>query len=60
MRHDWIFDVLLDLRTYALAHGMATLAQKAEEALLAARDEVAREDERLAPRASPMRGSNSQ
>jgi len=42
MRHDWIFDVLTDLKAYALANGMTALAVKADEALVVARDEVAR------------------
>lgn len=42
MRHDWIFDVLSDLKAYALANGMVALAAKAEEALAVARAEVAR------------------
>lgn len=40
MRHEWIFDVLSDLKAYAVAHGMQALARKAEEALDAARAEV--------------------
>jgi len=42
MRHDWIFDVLTDLKAYALANGMTALAIKADETLAVARDEVAR------------------
>jgi hypothetical protein len=39
MRDDWIFDVLTDLKAYAVAHGMPALARKADEALDAARAE---------------------
>ena len=42
MHHDWIFDVLTDLKAYALANGMTALAIKADETLAVARDEVAR------------------
>ncbi|GEM_PF-1635250 len=42
MRHDWIFDVLTDLKAYAVANGMGRLAVKADEALVVARDEVSR------------------
>ena len=44
MRHDWIFDVLTDLKAYALAHGMVSLAAKTDEALTTARREVAQAD----------------
>lgn len=40
MRHDWIFDVLIDLRSYAQANGLPALAAKAEEALRIARAEI--------------------
>lgn len=41
MRHDWIFDVLRDLRAYALTNGLPGLAVQAEEALRVARVEIA-------------------
>lgn len=41
MRHDWIFDVLRDLRAYAQTNGLPALALKAEEALRVACAEVA-------------------
>lgn len=41
MRHDWIFDVLRDLRAYAQTNGLPGLALKADEALRVARDELA-------------------
>lgn len=40
MRHDWIFDVLRDLKTYAQSNGLPGLAQKADEALRTARAEI--------------------
>ena len=41
MRHDWIFDVLRDLRAYALANNLPALAAKTEEAMRTARVEIA-------------------
>ncbi len=41
MRHDWIFEVLTDLRAYALANNLPALAAKTEEALRTARIEIA-------------------
>ena len=40
-RHDWVFEVLTDLASYAEANGMPLLARKAAEALDVARREVA-------------------
>ena len=41
MRHDWIFDVLRDLRAYAQTNGLPALALKADEAMRVARADVA-------------------
>lgn len=41
MPHDWVFDVLDDLKTYAMANGMPALAAKAEEARQIATVEIA-------------------
>jgi hypothetical protein len=41
MRHDWIFDVLNDLRRYALANDLPAVAAQAEQALAVARAEIA-------------------
>ena len=49
MRHDWIFDVLSDLRAYAVANGLPGLAAKADEALVVARAEVAQAGDDGAP-----------
>lgn len=40
MHHDWLFDVLEDLRLYALRNGLPATAAKAEEALRVARAEM--------------------
>lgn len=40
MSHDWIFDVLTDLRTYAQRNGLAKLATQVEAALLVAQAEI--------------------
>jgi hypothetical protein len=41
MRHDWIFDVLTDLRNYAEKNGLTAIANEAERALIVARKELA-------------------
>lgn len=41
MGTDWIFEVLEDLKSFALANGMPGLAAKADEALKVAAVEVA-------------------
>jgi hypothetical protein len=41
MRHDWIFDVLADMRSYALKNGLPELAAQVEATLCVARAEVA-------------------
>lgn len=43
MGHDWIFEVLSDVKAYADRHGLVALAAKAEEALAVARAEIAAE-----------------
>lgn len=40
MSHEWIFEVLRDLKAYALANGLPALAAKAEEALRTAEAEI--------------------
>lgn len=47
--HDWVFDVLADLKTYAEAQGFNELAQQAEHTLEVARREIAAA-RRAAPR----------
>ena len=42
MRHDWILDVLADLRSYAVKNDLPALARKVEEALDVARAEITR------------------
>jgi len=54
MRHDWIFDVLTDLQSYALKNGLPRLAAQAEQALNVARAEIAAE---RAADATPEPGS---
>ena len=51
MGHDWIFDVLADLKTYAVANGLVGLAAKADEALQIAQEEIGTPD----PSAGVMR-----
>lgn len=45
MRHDWIFDVLKDLVSYAERNGLPLLARKAEEALQTATAEIAAQED---------------
>jgi len=40
MRHDWIFDVLADLRSYAVKNGLPDLARQVEIAMRVAREEI--------------------
>ena len=41
MQHEWVFDVLADLKSYATANGLIALAAKAEEAMQIAAAEIA-------------------
>ncbi|WP_295076670.1 hypothetical protein [Tabrizicola sp.] len=41
MRHDWVFDVLSDLLTYATQNGLPRLAAKVSETIDEARSEIA-------------------
>lgn len=41
MRHDWIYDVLRDLRDYAQRNGLSALAEQADIALRVAQSEIA-------------------
>ena len=40
MGHDWVFDVLADLRAYARSNGLPALAEIADEALKVAMAEI--------------------
>lgn len=48
MRHDWVFDVLTDLRSYALRNGLPRLAEQADQTLRTAHEEVAAQAQALA------------
>lgn len=41
MRHDWVFDVLSDLLSYATLNGLPRLASKVSETIDEARSEIA-------------------
>lgn len=41
MRGDWILDVLTDLKTFAKANGMATLAEQLDDTAIVAMTEIA-------------------
>ena len=45
MRHDWIFDVLADLHSYADRNGLSGLKAKVEETLVVARQEAGSDGE---------------
>lgn len=47
MRHDWIFNVLTDLKGYAELNGLPATAAKAAEALVVAQAEIEMEERRL-------------
>ncbi len=53
MSHDWIFDVLKDLRAYAEANGLPELAAKAEECLRVAKAEIEAKGGQTPPRGQP-------
>jgi hypothetical protein len=60
MGHDWIIDVLTDLKTFARANGMPTLAAQLDDASFVAQAEMASlaEENRvglLSERAAPGR-----
>ena len=57
MPHDWIFDVLSDLKLYAERNGLSDTAAKAAEALMVARAEIRRSDPESLPKtAAGQRG----
>ena len=49
MPHDWIFDVLADLKIYAERNGLSATASKAAEALMVARAEIHRGEKEAQP-----------
>lgn len=44
MGHDWLFEVLADMKTYATRHGFSALATKIDEVEAVARAEIAGSD----------------
>jgi hypothetical protein len=40
MHHDWVFDVLQDMLSYATLNGLPRLAERVAEALEVAREEI--------------------
>jgi len=51
MGHDWVLDVLGDIKSYAVANGLHGLADKIDEAIRVAREELSGLD---AGAAAPM------
>lgn len=52
MGHDWVYDVLADLKSYARANGLPELAAMADETLKVAMAEIASQAAR-APEPAP-------
>ncbi len=50
MAHDWIFDVLNDMRSYASKNGLPALAVQLEETLRVARAEISPPNAAVGPR----------
>ena len=42
MRYEWILDVLTDLRAFARTNGLAGLAERLDDAMIAAIEEIAK------------------
>ena len=45
MQHDWILDVLADLKSFALTNGLPALAEQLEDSRMVAMAEVASKEE---------------
>ena len=56
MCHDWIFEVLEDLRSYAVQNCLPATAAMADEALRVARAEVAQEEAGIGPAGGAPKG----
>jgi hypothetical protein len=41
MRHEWLFDVLADMKVYAERHGLVALSAKVDETIEVAHAEIA-------------------
>lgn len=54
MGYEWIFDVLRDLKSFAHANDMPALADKADEAIAAARAEIEARGESSPPKPEEM------
>jgi len=53
MRHDWIFEVLADMKSYADRHGLVALSAKVDETAAVARAEIAGAESDRAPNGKP-------
>ncbi len=56
MRHDWVFDVLRDLLSYAQRNDLPALAARVEAAMAVARAEIAAAHD-LGPAGDPAGGA---
>ncbi|MEZ5797953.1 MAG: hypothetical protein R3D63_11015 [Paracoccaceae bacterium] len=59
MRHDWVFDVLKDLLSYARLHDLPALAAQVEMSLAVAQAEIAAERDKGEPAAGACRPAGS-
>ncbi len=57
MHHEWVFDVLQDMLSYATLNGLPRLAEKVAEALEVAREEIAALDGPCDPTDGPPDGA---
>lgn len=57
MHHEWVFDVLQDMLSYATLNGLPRLAEQVAEALEVAREEIAALDGPCDPADGPADGA---
>lgn len=57
MAHDWILDVLADLKTYAGKNGLAALAEQLDDTTLIAVTEIASLERKAPPAARQNAGT---
>lgn len=63
MHHEWVFDVLQDMLSYATLNGLPRLAERVAEAIEVAREEIAAQGGPSDPSDDPPRtpsGTNRQ
>jgi hypothetical protein len=58
MKHDWIMDVLADLRSFATVNGLGGLAEQLEDTMLVATAEIATVKERTPAQENEQKSRN--